>query len=179
MSKLLYFVVILGSFVLLHGVGRAWKLKPESQYDHSLYDGEIAVLTIQGADADWLAFDKNDCYSMSVAMAHKDSSHLQGCEDARTAFAVPAGTLVKVTGAFVSRKHLEVLDGPLARQDGLGGIPIPEAEAARRVPTAACQAFTKRAAPTRPSTEASCPAWQSDSPPASRLFRLSPNGRSR
>jgi hypothetical protein len=117
-SKFQYFLFILGSFILLYGAGRAWKLKPESKYDHILLKGETAVLTIQGSDAVWLAFNKDDCYSMNVAMAHKDSAHLRGCEDAATAFAVPAGTFVKVIGASVSRKHVQVLDGPLAGKSG-------------------------------------------------------------
>jgi hypothetical protein len=117
-SKLLYFVVILGSFVLLYGVGRAWKLKPESKYDHNLYLGEIAVLRIQGNDNVWLALRKDDCYSMNVAMVHKDSANLRGCEDAHTAFSVPAGTFVKVIGESVSRKHVQVMDGPLVGKTG-------------------------------------------------------------
>jgi len=116
--KLLCFVVILGSFVLLYGVGRGWKLKPESKYAHSLHTGEVAVLTIRGGDAVWLAFAKDDCYSMNVAMSRRDSAHLRGCEDAKTAFAVPASTLVKVIGSSVSRTHVAVLEGPLAGQSG-------------------------------------------------------------
>ncbi|NWF83393.1 MAG: hypothetical protein HXY18_06145 [Bryobacteraceae bacterium] len=118
MIRLLYFVVILGSFVLLYGVGRVWKLKPETKYDHSIYIGETAVLTIKGGGEVWLAHRKDDCYSMNVAMARKDSEHLRGCADAHTAFAAPAGTFVKVIGSSVSRKHVEVVDGPLAGKRG-------------------------------------------------------------
>lgn len=118
MSKLLYFVVILGSFVVLYGVGRNWKLKPESKYDHNLYLGEIAVLRAQGGDSVWLAIRKDDCSSMNVAMARRDLDHLRGCEASQTAFSVPAGTQVKVVGASVSRKHVQVLDGPLTGRNG-------------------------------------------------------------
>lgn len=118
MSRLLYFVVILGSFLLLYRVGRNWKLKPETRYDHNLYLGEIAVLRAQGSDSVWLALKKEDCSSMNVAMASGDLARLRGCEDSQTALSVPAGTQVKVIGESVSRKHVRVLDGPLAGRSG-------------------------------------------------------------
>lgn len=118
MRKVLYFAVMLGSFVLLYGVGRGWKLKPESKYNHSLLKGETAVLTTPAGDSVWLARDRNDCYSMNVAMSRQDAAHLHGCEDAKTAFAVPAGTFVKVIATSANPMHVEVLDGPFAGKTG-------------------------------------------------------------
>lgn len=118
MNKFVYFAAIAGSIVLLYGVGSNWKLKPESTYHHSPYIGETAVLTIAGSEAVWLALDKNDCYAINVAMAGKDAAQLRGCADANTAFAVPAGTFVKVTGESASRNKVKILDGPLAGKTG-------------------------------------------------------------
>jgi len=117
-SKLLYFLVILGSFAVLYAVGRNWKLKPETEYNHNLYLGETAILTIQGGGSVWLALKKDDCSSMNSAMFQRDSSYLRGCEDAQTAFAVPAGAHVKVIGESVNRKHVQVVEGPQSGRTG-------------------------------------------------------------
>lgn len=118
MSKYFFFFGFLAAFAVAWGVGRAWKLKPETPYSHNLYRGETAVLTNAAGDSVWLAVRKEDCSSMNVAMAKHDDSHLRGCEDAQTAFAAPAGTAVKVIGASVNRKQVTVLDGPLAGRTG-------------------------------------------------------------
>jgi len=118
MNKFVYFLVFLGVFVVLYGVGRAWKLKPETKSEHMLHKGEIAVLKVPDGRSVWLALDKNDCSSVNNAMAQKDSARLKLLEDNQTAFAVPAGTFVKVVGQSVSRQRVEVLDGPLAGKSG-------------------------------------------------------------
>lgn len=109
------FVLIL---VLGYGVGVAWKLKPETKYHHNLYRGETAVLVGPRDGVVWLAYNKDDCYAVNVAMARQDESRLRGCEEAHTAFAVPAGTFVKVTGASVSRKLVTITEGPLTGRSG-------------------------------------------------------------
>jgi hypothetical protein len=118
MNKLLYFVLFLGGFAVLYGVGRTWKLKPETKYNHRLHTGEIAVLTNGQDGAVWLALDKNDCYSLNVAMSKRDLAHLKASEDNKTAFAVPAGTFVKVIGEADSRVRGQVMDGPFAGKQG-------------------------------------------------------------
>jgi hypothetical protein len=118
MNKLLYVLVFLGVFVVLYSVGRAWKLKPETKYDHILHNGEIAVLKKQGGSSVWLAVDRKDCYTISAAMSAQDTAHLKALEDNKAAFAVPVGTFVKVLGAADSRDRVEVTDGPLAGRAG-------------------------------------------------------------
>jgi len=118
MNKLLFWAVFLGGLVALYGVGRAWKLKPETKYAHRLLKGEIGVVTNPAGDRVWLALDKKDCYSINVAMSQKDSAHLKGCEDNQTAFPVAAGTFVKVMGESVSSLRVQVMDGPLAGKEG-------------------------------------------------------------
>jgi hypothetical protein len=118
MNKLLFCAVFLGGFAVLYGVGRVWKLKPETKYDHRLLKGETAVVTSPRGNSVWLALDKNDCYSINVAMSRSDLTRLKGCEDNRTAFAVPAGTFVRVTGESVGRVRVQVIDGPFAGKQG-------------------------------------------------------------
>jgi hypothetical protein len=118
MNKLLYVLIFAAGFAVLYGVGRAWKLKPETKYDHRLVNGEIAVVRSQGNKPVWLALDKKDCYSINVAMLQGDFEKLKSLEKERAAFSVPAETFVKVTGESVSRVRVEVVDGPLAGQQG-------------------------------------------------------------
>jgi hypothetical protein len=118
MNKLLYVLVFLGVFVVLYSVGRAWKLKPETRYDHTLHNGEIAVLKSPGNSSVWLAVDKKDCYSVSAAMSSKNPDRLRIFEGSQTAFAVPAGTFVKVMGQADSRNRVNVTEGPLAGRAG-------------------------------------------------------------
>lgn len=118
MTKFFSLVIILASFVVLYEVGRSWKLKPETPYDHSPYLGEMAVLRIQGGENVWLAQSTDDCYSLNVAMMHKDSDSLRRFTDEHAAFPVPAGTRVKVIGESGSRKHVQIVDGPLAGKTG-------------------------------------------------------------
>ena len=119
MSKLLYTALLLVGFVVLFQVGKAWKLKPETKYDHSPYRGEVAVLKAAGTnDSVRLAYNKDDCYSLNLAMIQNDTGKLRSYEDNKSAFAVPAGTRVKVVGESVSRKQVQVLEGPLEGKTG-------------------------------------------------------------
>ena len=118
MNKLLYVLLFLGGFAVLYGVGKNWKLKPETKYDHRLLAGETAVVKNQAGSAVWLALKKSDCYSINVAMSHRDLAQLKGFVDNHTAFAVPTGSFVKVIEESVSRVKVEVIDGASAGKQG-------------------------------------------------------------
>lgn len=118
MNKLLYVLLFLGGFAVLFGVGKTWKLKPETKYNHTLRTGEIAVVTNKAGGIVWLAQNKDDSYAVNVAMSRGDSAYLKTAEDNRTAFAVPVGTLVKVLGESESRVKVEVTDGVSAGKQG-------------------------------------------------------------
>jgi hypothetical protein len=118
MNKLLYVLLFVGVFAVLYGVGRTWKLKPETKYDHTLLKGETAVVKSPGGGSVWLALDKKDCYPINVAMSHKDSAQLSGFEASKGAFSVPEGTLVKVVGGYESHVQVQVTEGPFAGKQG-------------------------------------------------------------
>jgi hypothetical protein len=118
MNKLLYVALVLGVFAVLYGVGRSWKLKPETKYNHTLVNGEIAVVGSKGGSSVWLALDQKDCYSINIAMSQKDLAQLRVFEDKKAAFPVPAGTLAKVIGVTESRVKVQLIDGPSAGQQG-------------------------------------------------------------
>jgi len=118
MNKLLYVLIFVGAVAVLYGVGRAWKLKPETKYNHILHTGEIAVLQSPASGSVWLAVDKKDCYALSAAMSAGDAARLQTFAAARSAFAVPAGAFVKVLGRTDSRHRVQVTDGAFAGQPG-------------------------------------------------------------
>ncbi len=118
MNKFLYVLLILGGFVVLYGVGRAWKLLPETRYDHELHPGEAAVVTSRVGDKVWVAMNQKDTYSINIAMVKKDAAALKTFEDNGTAVAVPVGTLVKVLWESESRVRLEVTEGPSAGKQG-------------------------------------------------------------
>lgn len=116
-APLLILCYVIG-FAALYLVGRQWKLKPETPANHTILKGETAVLTVANGNSVWLARDKDDCYSMQVAMSKNDTSHLKACEDNQTAFPVPAGSAVRVIAASVSRRQVQILEGPLAGRTG-------------------------------------------------------------
>ena len=118
MNKLLYVLLILGGFIVLYGVGRTWKLLPESKYNHQLHPGETAVVTAQAGGIVWMAVDEKDCYPLAVAMSKADTAYLSAAENNKSAFVVPVGTLVKVLGESESRVKGEVMEGPLAGKQG-------------------------------------------------------------
>ncbi|MGC4049876.1 MAG: hypothetical protein QM757_10230 [Paludibaculum sp.] len=118
MNRFLVFIVILSGFILLYGVGRAWKLKPETPENHILHKGEVAVLTTTTGQAIWLAASKNDTRLLQNAMGKQDRQELEKAEIAQTALPVPTGTQVRVTVEDGSRYQVEILDGPSAGKAG-------------------------------------------------------------
>lgn len=83
-----------------------------------MHSGETAVLMAQAAGEVWLATDKRHCYSLQVSMANKDAVALKNAESRGEAFAVAAGTQVKVVGESVSARQVEVLDGAMKGKSG-------------------------------------------------------------
>lgn len=118
MNKLLYLLLILGGFGVLLGVGRFWKLQPETKYKHELHTGETAVLTSKAGGQVWLALAEKDCYPLGVAMSKRDTAFLSSTEANKSAFVAPVGATVKVIGQTESRVHVEVSEGALAGQRG-------------------------------------------------------------
>mgnify|MGYP001068239227 CR=1 FL=1 len=118
MRKLAYAAVIVGSFLILFAVGQAWRLKPETKTSRILRKGDHAVLvTPQGQDV-WLANRKDDCYPIQKAVVDRDESYLKACADNQTAFPVAAGTRVRVLAESVSRRQVQILEGPLEGRTG-------------------------------------------------------------
>ncbi|HEY3441509.1 MAG TPA: hypothetical protein VGK29_12180 [Paludibaculum sp.] len=118
MNKLLYILLILGGFAVLLGVGRFWKLQPETKYNHVLHTGEKALLTSKVGSKVWVALDAKDCYPIGVAMSKVDTAYLSSTETNQTAFVAPVGASVMVLGQTESRVHVEVADGALAGKRG-------------------------------------------------------------
>ena len=118
MKKLLYVLIFLGGFAVLFGVGRLWKLKPETKYDHVLKTGEVAVVAGKTGETVYLTRDQKDTYAANVAMTRRDSAWLEEAAARNAVFAVPAGAFVRVTAQKESRVRVEVVDGPAANQQG-------------------------------------------------------------
>lgn len=118
MNRFLVVIVILAGFILLYGVGRAWKLKPETPENHTLHKGEVAVLTSATGQAIWLAEKKDTTRVLQNAMGRQDRPALDQAESAQTAFPATTGTQVRVTVEDGSRYQVEILDGPAAGRRG-------------------------------------------------------------
>lgn len=118
MRKLAYAAVIIGSFAVLFAVGQAWRLKPETKTSRILHRGDYAVLTTPAGQDVWLAVKPDDCYPIQKAVVEKDDSYLKACADNQTAFPVAAGTRVRVLAEKVSRRHVQILEGPLEGRTG-------------------------------------------------------------
>jgi hypothetical protein len=118
MNKFLYVLLVLGGFVVLYGVGRTWKLLPETKYEHELHPGEAALVTSKVGDRVWVAANQKDCYGINIAMVKKDAGALKAFEDTGAAMAVPLNTLVKVLWQSESRVKLEVSEGAFAGKQG-------------------------------------------------------------
>lgn len=118
MRKLAYAAVIVGSFVILFAVGQAWRLKPETQTIRILHKGDLAVLAAPSGEEVWLARRKDDCYPVQAAMAERNQDYLKACADNQTAFPVPAGTRVRILAESVSRRQVQILEGPLEGRTG-------------------------------------------------------------
>jgi hypothetical protein len=118
MKTLLYAAVIAGSFVVLFTVGQAWKLKPETKANRILHKGDAAVLAAPEGGQVWLAVKKEDCYPIQAAVAEKREEYLKACADNQTAFPAPAGTRVRIVAESVSRRQVQILEGPLQGRTG-------------------------------------------------------------
>ncbi|MEJ5368985.1 MAG: hypothetical protein WHT08_11740 [Bryobacteraceae bacterium] len=118
MRKLAYAAVIVGSFVILFAVGQAWRLKPETQTVRILHKGDYATLAAPSGEEVWLAHRKDDCYPIQAAMTEGRQDYLKACADNQTAFPVAAGTRVKILAESVSRRQVQILEGPLEGRTG-------------------------------------------------------------
>ncbi|QOY89250.1 hypothetical protein [Paludibaculum fermentans] len=118
MNKFLLIVVILAGFVILFGVGQAWKLKPETAENHMLHKGEVAVLTNTTGQAIWLAQSREDTRILQSAMGKQDRTALEKAEAEQTALPMTTGTQVRVKVDDGSRYQVEILDGPEAGRLG-------------------------------------------------------------
>jgi len=111
-------VVILAGFILLYGVGRAWKLKPETPENHTLHKGEVAILTSTTGQAIWLGESKDATRRLQNAMGRQDRQELEKAEAAQAAFPATTGTQARVVVEDGSRYQVEILDGPAAGRRG-------------------------------------------------------------
>jgi hypothetical protein len=118
MRKLMYLLVIAGSFIVLFAVGQAWRLKPETKTSRILHKGDAAVLATPAGDQVWLANKKDDCYPIQAAVVEKNEAFLKACADNQTAFPVAAGTRVRILAESVSRRQVQILEGPLEGRTG-------------------------------------------------------------
>ncbi|GIU78972.1 MAG: hypothetical protein KatS3mg005_2210 [Bryobacteraceae bacterium] len=118
MRKLVYALVIAGSFIVLFAVGQAWRLKPETKTSRILHKGDAAVLATPAGDQVWLANKKDDCYPIQAAVVEKNEEFLKACADNQTAFPVAAGTRVRILAESVSRRQVQILEGPLEGRTG-------------------------------------------------------------
>lgn len=118
MRKVTYAAVIAGAFVILFAVGQAWRLKPETQTTRMLHKGDTAVLSTPAGGEVWLANKKDDCYPIQAAIAERNEAYLKACADNQTAYPAPAGTRVRVLRESVSRRQVEILEGPLEGRTG-------------------------------------------------------------
>lgn len=118
MRKLMYLLVIAGSFIVLFAVGQAWRLKPETKTSRILHKGDAALLAAPAGDQVWLANKKDDCYPIQKAVVEKNEEFLKACADNQTAFPVAAGTRVRILAESVSRRQVQILEGPLEGRTG-------------------------------------------------------------
>ncbi|WP_321475188.1 hypothetical protein [uncultured Paludibaculum sp.] len=118
MNKFLVLVIAVCAFVILLGVGREWKLKPETPANHMLHKGEMAVLVSTAGKAVWLAASKTDTYKMQIAMGKQDQAALDQAGVSGAAFPVVAGTHARVLEEDVSRLRIQLTDGPDAGRSG-------------------------------------------------------------
>lgn len=118
MRKLAYAAVIIGSFAILFAVGQAWRLKPETKTSRILHKGDYALLVTPAGQEVWLAVKPDDCYPIQKAVVENNQAFLKACADNQTAFSVPAGTRVRVLAEKVSRRQVQILDGPLEGRTG-------------------------------------------------------------
>lgn len=118
MGKLRVLLVIIGFFIVAFAVGQHWKLKPESAVNHVVRTNETAILQRAGNAPVWLCLRKEDAYPMQQAMVAGRAAELQEAADANTAFPVESGAMVKVLGASVDKRFVQVQTGPQSGKSG-------------------------------------------------------------
>lgn len=118
MRKIVYATVIAGSFVVLLAVGLVWRLKPETETVRILHKGDFALLAAPSGQEVWLAHRRDDCYLIQAAMAEDNRDSLKAWADNQTAFPAAAGTRVRILAESVSRRQVQILEGPLEGRTG-------------------------------------------------------------
>lgn len=112
MGALRVLIVLAGLFAVALAAGRIWNLKPaHGETDHTRR-GQVALLSAPGAESVWLALDRRDTYRLQQAMSTGDQAVLDDATKHKTAFPVASGSEVLVVGSSVSKREVEVLEGP-------------------------------------------------------------------
>lgn len=118
MGTLRVLLFLAGFFVIAYGVGRYWKLKPETAQDHVVHSGEVAELAPSGMASVWVAVDGADSYQLQKAMVAKDERFLRDATARNAAFPVAPGTRVKVFRQSSENRRIQILDGPATGRFG-------------------------------------------------------------
>lgn len=118
MGKLRVIILVLGVFLVAYGVGREWKLKPETRQNHVVHRGEVAEVVRSGGGQVWVAVRKDDSYPIQQAVTRGDDPFLRKEVESNSAFVVSAGEHVRVLGESANNRHVEILDGPNAGKQG-------------------------------------------------------------
>jgi hypothetical protein len=112
MGPLRVIIVLAGIFLVALGAGKVWNLKPaHGETDHTRV-GRTAHLASPSGGEVWVALDRRDTYKLQQAMVRRDQAALDDAVARKTAFAVAAGAEVRVVGSNVSRREVEILEGP-------------------------------------------------------------------
>lgn len=118
MGILRVLLFIIGFFIVAFAVGQNWKLKPETAANHVVQKNETAILVNASGSPVWLCLRKEDAYRMQQAMVAGRTAELQDAADANTAFPVESGVAVKVLGASVDKRYVQVQSGPQIGKTG-------------------------------------------------------------
>jgi hypothetical protein len=111
-------VVLAGFFVIAFLAGRIWNLKPETKAAHVVHPGEAAYIWVPSGGKVWVSADRDRAYDIQVAITGNDIASLEKLEAAGAAFAVAAGTQVKILSESSNKRRIEILDGPQAGKSG-------------------------------------------------------------
>ncbi len=90
----------------------------ESRLVHVPHLGDSAVLWRRDTGPVYLAVQRKDAYQVQMAIARNDIGQLDSLVHSNTAFAVPAGTVVQVTGEFSESRQVLLQEGPMAGKSG-------------------------------------------------------------
>lgn len=111
-------LVLAGIFIVALAAGRIWNLRPaHGETDHTRR-GQIALLGSPEGAPIWLAIDRRDTYRLQQAMAQGEQTFLDEAANQEKAFPVASGSEVRVIGSSVSKREVEVLEGPHTGQTG-------------------------------------------------------------